>query len=122
MEFFINNSDDEDLMILTIGDHFVCPKYEEYIEIPSLWKAIVGNYDLYARTPSVYSDEEILGNVEIFIKDNVLLTSESLVLKTDDNATIKIVGGVFGGETMIYDEITGNITWQHLIYKPSESK
>jgi hypothetical protein len=62
-----------------------------------------------------------LGTIEINIEDNVLLTTDGKVLKPISNTEIIIVGGVFDGETMIYDEMTGNITWQNVVYKPKLS-
>jgi hypothetical protein len=118
LEFFVDNPNDEDIMVVTMGDHFVCPRYPDIEGVPSFWEKLIGKYDIFPRTPSVYSDVETLGTFEIILKDNVLLTSDDKVLKPISNTEIIIVGGIFDGETMIYDSQAGNITWQNVIYKP----
>ncbi len=44
--------------------------------------------------------------------------TDGKVIKPLNNEEIIIVGGIFDGETMTYDEMTGNITWQNVVYKP----
>ena len=107
-------------MIVTMGDYFICPRYPDIEDNPPLWEKLTGKYDIYPRIPSDYSDIETLGTIEIKVTDNVLLTSDSKVLKPTSYTDIIIVGGIFDGETMIYDEITGNITWQSVVYAPSD--
>ena len=68
-----------------------------------------------------YSDMETLGTIQIYIDDNVLFTSDGKVLRPNNTNNIIITGGIFDGETMIYDEQTGSITWQHSIYMPVDS-
>ncbi len=47
---------------------------------------------------------------------NILLkTNGKFILPINDKEII-IIGGIFGGETMIYDKITGNISWQNEVY------
>jgi CubicO group peptidase (beta-lactamase class C family) len=118
LEFFVDSPDDEDIVVVTMGDHFVCPRYPDIEGVPSFWERLLGKYDIFLRIPSVYSDVETLGTIEIIAKDNVLLTSDDKVLKPISNTEIIIVGGIFDGETMIYDSQTSNITWQNVIYKP----
>jgi hypothetical protein len=118
LEFFVGSPDDEDIMIVNMGDCFVCPRYPDSEEEPASWGELVGKYDIYPRIPSVYSDEVTLGKLEIMVKDGVLLTSDSKVLRPISNTGILIVGGIFDGETMIYDTQTGTITWQNVIYRP----
>jgi CubicO group peptidase (beta-lactamase class C family) len=118
LEFFVDSPEDEDIMVVTMGDHFVCPRYPNIEEAPSFSEKLIGKYDIFPKIPSVYSEVETLGTIEIIIKDNVLLTSDNKVLKPISNTEIIIVGGIFDGETMIYDSQTGNITWQNVIYKP----
>jgi hypothetical protein len=118
LEFFVDSSDDEDIMIVNMGDCFICPRYPDIEAVPAFWRELVGKYDIYPRIPSVYSDEITLGKLEIEVKDGALLTSDNKVLKPISNTEILIVGGIFDGETMIYDTQTGTITWQNVIYKP----
>jgi hypothetical protein len=120
LEFFVDNQDEEDIMIVTMGDYFICPRYPDVEAVPAFWGELVGNYDIYPRIPSVYSDEVTLGKLEIKVKDGVLLTSDNKVLKPTSDTEILIVGGIFDGETMIYDTQTGTITWQNVIYRPIE--
>jgi CubicO group peptidase (beta-lactamase class C family) len=117
LEFFVDSPDDEDIMIVNMGDCFVCPRYPDIEAVPASWGELVGEYDIYPRIPSVYGDEATLGKLEIKVKDGVLLTSDNKVLKPISNTEILIVGGIFDGETMIYDAQTGTITWQNVIYK-----
>ena len=120
LEFFVDSPEDEDIMVVTMGDHFVCPRYPDIEGVPPFWERLIGKYDIFPRIPSVYSVVETLGTIEIITKDDVLLTSDYKVLKPISNTEIIIVGGIFDGETMIYDSQTGNITWQNVIYKPIE--
>lgn len=116
IEFFVDSPEDEDIMIVTMGDNFICPKYPELQNIPSLWQDLVGEYEIYPRTPSIYSDTEILGTTEIKIIDHVLLTTNGKFILPINDKEIIIIGGIFGGETMIYDKTTGNISWQNEVY------
>lgn len=118
LEFFVDSPYDEDIMVVTMGDYFVCPRYPDIEEVPNLWLDLIDKYNIYPRIPSIYSDAETMGTVEIKIEDNVLLTSDGKVLKPINNTEIIIVGGIYDGETMIYDDETGNITWQNVVYEP----
>ncbi|HEX74164.1 MAG TPA: hypothetical protein G4N93_03345 [Dehalococcoidia bacterium] len=120
IEFFVNDPRNEDIMIVYMGDYFVCPRYPVVETVPILWEELTGAYDLYARTPSVYSDEDLMGTVEIKVKDGILMVSNGKYLKPISDTEIQIVGGIFDGETMIYDAETGSITWQNLIYRPKD--
>ena len=119
LEFFVNLPDEENTMIITMGDHFVCPRYDNIEEIPSFWKELEGKYDAYSRVHSEYTDSDLLGNVEIYIDDIVLYMSDGKVLRQKSSTELIIVGGIFDGETMTYDKKSGNITWQHTVYKPA---
>ena len=118
LEFFVDSPDDEDIMVVAMGDYFVCPRYPDVEEMPPLWNKLIGTYDIYPRIPSIYSDTETLGTIEIEVVDNGLLTSYGKVLNPINNTEIIIVGGIYDGETMIYDDETGNITWQNVVYEP----
>ena len=118
LEFFVDSPDDEDIMIVNMGDCFVCPRYPYVEPVPASWGELAGEYDIYPRVPSVYSDAATLGRLEIAVEDGVLVTSDGRVLKPISDTEILIVGGIFDGETMIYDTQTGTITWQNVIYRP----
>lgn len=118
LEFFVDSPNEEDILIVYMGDYFICPRYPDIEGIPLFWEELKGTYEIYPRIPSTYSDTELIGTMDIYIEDNVLFTTGGMVLSTTSDNEITITGGVFGGETMIYDEETGYLTWQHLIYKP----
>lgn len=118
LEFFVDAPDDEDIVIVGMGDCFVCPRYPDIEEVPASWGELLGEYDIYPRIPSVYSDEVTLGRLEIKVEGGVLMTSDKKVLRPVSNTEILIVGGIFDGETMIYDSQTGTITWQNVVYRP----
>ncbi len=121
LEFWVGDSEKEDLMILTMTDHFICPRYPEMEEIPDGWNELVGSYEMVPRVPSIYSDDETLGIVEILIDDQVLQMSDGKILMMESESVIRIVGGIYSGETMIYNKENGEIAWQHVIYKPVSS-
>jgi CubicO group peptidase (beta-lactamase class C family) len=121
LEFWVGDSEKEDLMILTMADHFICPRYPEMEEIPDGWNELVGQYEMVPRVPSIYSDEETLGTVEILIDDQVLQMSDRKILMMESESVIRIVGGIYSGETMIWNRENGEISWQHVIYKPVSS-
>jgi hypothetical protein len=120
LEFFVDSPYDEDIMIVNMGDYFICPRYPDIEAVPAFYGELAGKYDIYPRIPSAYSDEVTLGKLEIKVKDGVLQTSDNKILKPISNTEILIVGGIFDGETMIYNTETGEITWQNVIYKPIE--
>ena len=122
IEFFVDNPHEEEIMIVVAGDsfHIICPKYPEIDEVPPLWDKLIGEYDIYPRIPSRYSDSEILGADSIRAEDNVLSTSSGRILVPINDTEIIIVGGINDGETMIYDDETGSITWQNMTLKPIE--
>jgi hypothetical protein len=120
LEFFVGEGD-EDIVIVTMGDYFVCPRYPDIEATPPLWAKLIGEYEVLPRKPSAYSDTKTLGNIEIKVKGDVLLTSDNKVLKAINETEIIIVGGIFDGETMIRDIATGSITWQDVVYEPKKS-
>lgn len=119
-EFFIDVSEEDDILIVTMGDHFVCPKYPELDETPAIWKNLIGEYEVHPRTNSEYGGDDTSAKIEIYVDNNILVTSNNMILYPYADNKIVIVGGIFGGETMTYDENTGDITWQNLIYKTIE--
>jgi hypothetical protein len=104
-----------------MGDYFVCPRYPDIESTHPLWAKLIGEYEVLPRKPSAYSDTRTLGNIEIKVRGDVLLTSDNKVLKAINETEIIIVGGIFDGETMIRDIATGSITWQDVVYEPKKS-
>lgn len=118
LEFFVDIPNEEDVMIVTMNDHFVCPRYPEITLISPPLSIFTGKYEVHDRTKSTYSKDNIISTIEIYEKNDILFSTSNMMLWPLDDETIIIIGGIFGGETMLYDKNTGNITWQHLIYKP----
>lgn len=118
IEFFVDDPALEDIMIVYMGDYFICPRYLVVDDIPDAWEKLIGEYELYLRHPSEYSDEDILGTAVIMVEKGMLIMSDGKYLNPISSSQILIVGGIFDGETMIYDEDTGTITWQNLVYMP----
>ncbi len=117
MEFWVDDPEEEDLMIVTMGDHFLCPRYPEVKEVPELWKILIGRYEMFPRVPSMYSEEESLGTVEITIDDRVLMMSDGKVLLPLDESWIRIMGGIYAGEIMERDMNTGELVWQDRVFR-----
>ena len=118
VSFFTDDLSGEQTMVVHMGDYFVCPKYPVADEAPAAWHDLVGKYTAVARHPSVYSDSDILGEVTIEIDDGVLLMSGGKAILPIGTEKIRIVGGIYDGETMVYDAQSGSITWQQVIYMP----
>ncbi|MCK5758430.1 MAG: beta-lactamase family protein, partial [Clostridiales bacterium] len=119
--FFPGNSIEEAYMILEMGDVFFCPRYPVSVNSQPLWEEITGKYTTYARTPSEYGDNNPIGTVEITLSNGILLSSYGYGLLPIDGNKILIQSGVFHGETMEYYPDTGEIVWQHLIFKPDST-
>jgi len=118
LEFFVGDPNDEDIVVVTMGDHFVCPRYLDVEEDSPLCRELTGKYDVYPRIPSEHGSSKTVGTTEIRIEDGVLRTADGRGLKPRSDTEIAIIGGVFDGETMVRDSLTGNITWQNEAYKP----
>jgi len=122
VEFLPANGGDEIIMILTVAGsyHITCPKYPEVKTVPPIWEKLEGEYKTHTRIRSAYSDADVLGDMAIEIVDKVLLAPElKAALWPISSREILIVGGAFDGETMVYEEETGNLFWQDVIYRPS---
>jgi len=120
IRFYPGGLYEEDYMIIDMVETFFCPRYPVAEDTPPFWNELIGEYTKYARHPSPYSDEETMGESEIYVSDGILMLSGVFGLLPVEDNRILIQGGVFHGETMEYDPATGNITWQQLIYKPKE--
>jgi hypothetical protein len=118
--FMDGNEFESPYMILEMGDAFFCPLYPKADSITGVWNNILGNYTVYARHPSEYSDNEILGSSKIIDKDGVLMMKGSFGLLPVEGNRLLIQGGVFHGETMDYYPETGILIWQNRKYIPND--
>lgn len=107
-------------MIVRIGDTILCPRYPDVESVPLQWLELEGRYEMVAQTPSVYSEDNNLGVVEIGIDDKLLLMSDGRVLLPVNETMIRIVGGIFDGEIMEYEKSSGELIWQGIIFRPIE--
>ena len=105
-------------MIIEMGDVFFCPRYTTAEDIPDLWVALEGKYTRNFRHPSEYSENEDIATVEIKVIDGILMFGDSFALLPYDDNKLLIQGGIFHGETMEYDPVTGIIKCQQHIYVP----
>jgi hypothetical protein len=123
IEFLAGDETEDDLMIIHLGDysHEVCPKYPRVEEPPRLWRELAGTYDLAKRLPSGQADGQVFGRDEIWIEDGVL-RMPGLVgpIVPMGETEIIILSGPFAGETMVYDPVTGTISHQWVIYRPTD--
>ncbi|MCJ7823726.1 MAG: beta-lactamase family protein [Anaerolineales bacterium] len=124
IEFFVGDEAEEDLMIVNISNlsYQICPKLPEIIEIPVLWDELAGDYEIVHRLPSGNTGGEIVGRSEIWIEDGVLMMPNPIgPIKPISADEIVILGGIFAGETMVYEPATGIIYHQSNVYRPTES-
>jgi CubicO group peptidase (beta-lactamase class C family) len=118
--FFIDD-EGEDVMVLTLSGsvHFTCPRYPEVSEVPPAWDELRGEYDVWLRSSSRYWEGGTIGREEIKVVDDVLLMPGLMAaLKPIGETEILLVGGVFDGETILYDKRSGSLTWQDKVYRP----
>ena len=133
LEFFVGDESEEDIIVsedIYSSIWNALPKIPEVEEIPALWEELRGKY-----TVEPYFQEEIIGEMEIKIVNNVLtfimtlntggstISALSLVLNPISNTEILIVGEiVHDGDTMFYDSDTGYLKWAGMIFKPIEEE
>ena len=125
IEFLVGDEADEDVMIINIGgiSYEICPRYPKIADIPALWQALSGVYELVERLPSGNTGNEIIGRDEIRIEDKVL-TMPGVIgpLNPISETEIIILSGSFAGETMLYDPGTGTLSHQWVVYRPIKSE
>jgi hypothetical protein len=129
IEFFVGDESEEDILVWKHFDsdwYDVCPKIPIVEEIPPLWHKLTGKYSV-----GTSSDDDILGEVELVIEDNVLvgsmITFESslvppFVFNPISETEILIVGGLFEGETLTLDSHNGFLEWGGYLMKPIEQE
>lgn len=118
IEFLPGGQADGKTMLLTLGGayHIICPRYPVLEETPLLWSNLEGDYKVYPRHVSEYSDPDAMGSVSISVDHGVLKMSDGKFLLPLDEGRISIVGGIYDGEIMELDEVDGTITWQNFVY------
>jgi len=125
VEFMAGDDISGNYMILhLVGiSHEICPKYPDFAEIPPLWDALTGDYDLFPRLPSGLPGTENLGQTSILVEDGVLRMGGSVgpVLPISETGMI-ILSGSFVGETMVFDPETGFIYHQNIVYVPLKGR
>jgi hypothetical protein len=123
IEFLVGDESGEDVMIINIGDiaYEICPRYPGLEGIPSLWKRLVGEYELRARLPSGSAGGDVLGHSKIWMEDGMIQMAGSVgpILPVSETEII-IQSGPFVGETMVYESATGNIYHQSVVFKPTK--
>lgn len=98
-----------------IGRADKCPLLDELEK----WKNLEGKYDAYPRFFSRFTGSRKVGGAEIIIRDNIIfIPSHRAVLLPLSDTELVIQGGLFDGETLIYDHQSGYLTWQDVIYQP----
>ena len=120
VEFFLDEIS-KDWMIhifrggMYVGTAIKCPVLDE--TALEKWRKLEGKYEAYPRFESRFTGEKRFGHAEIILKDNfLLLPSHRAVLMPLNDMELVIRGGLFDGETMLYDPVTGYITWQDVVY------
>jgi hypothetical protein len=123
IEFLVGDESSEDMMIINIGDiaYEICPRYPDLEGIPSLWKNLVGEYELRARLPSGSAGADVLGHSRIWMEDGVLQMAGDVgpILPVSETEIV-IQSGPFVGETMVYESATGNIYHQSIVFIPTK--
>jgi len=129
IEFFVGDESEEDVLIweyIDAGWYDVCPKVPMVEEIPPLWYELTGKY-----TMAISSSQETAGEAEVSIIDNILVGSLTfyannftapIVVNPISETEILIVGGPYGGETILYDGDNGSLKWGGFTAKPIEQE
>lgn len=81
------------------------------------WKKLEGEYEAYPRFASRFTGNKKFGKAEIVIREGVLSfpSHRAVLMPLNDNELV-ILGGLFDGETILYDPMTGYLTWQDVVY------
>ncbi len=111
--------------IVTLGGsyHIYAPRYPIDESPPPFWRELVGVYGVEPRLRSRYSDADLLWTTRIELEEGILwMPDEGKYLIPIDETRIRIVGGIFDGETMDRDPATGTIEWAGFRYVPRRSE
>jgi len=83
------------------------------------WEKLEGKYEAYPRFFSRFTEDRKVGGAEIILRDDILyLPSHRAFLKPLSDTELIIQGGLFDGETILYDPQSGYLTWQDVVYHP----
>ncbi|WP_420644561.1 serine hydrolase domain-containing protein [Candidatus Leptofilum sp.] len=124
VEFQPGDESSDDIMILNFSGvaYEICPKYPEITNIPALWQALAGEYELFRRLPSGGVGSEVFGHDAIRIEDGILRMPGVIgPIIPISETEIVILSGSFAGELMEYDPDSGALYHQWVVYKPAES-
>ncbi len=112
----------QDSMIVNFEDvHYSnSPRYNSSNEFISDWISFLGEYEMWLRHSSIYTEEENPTPVELQIVDGILMFPwNNFIFKPISNSELIILNGAFDGETMFRDSNTGYIYWQNSVFKPN---
>ena len=112
----------EDFLILSIeGVHNpICPRYSVDEGLITHWSTYLGDYTVWLRHFSIYTEEEIPATVQFYSEDNVLrLSWNDFVIQPLNHTVLLILSGSFEGETIVLEQSTGYLYWASRIFKPS---
>ena len=114
----------QDSLIVNFGHvHYSnSPRYNRSNEFISEWVPFLGEYKMWLRHFSIYTEEEIPSSIDLKIVDGILKFSwNNFILKPISSSELIIENGPFDGETMFRDSNTGYIYWQTVVFKPAEN-
>ena len=112
----------DDYFILSIeGLHNpICPRYSVDEELMNHWSSYLGDYQVWQRHYSTYTQDEVPDSVELLFEDGILrLSWTNFILQPISHTELIIQSGAFEGETIFRNPNTGFLYWQNRVFKPS---
>ncbi|NPD88721.1 MAG: beta-lactamase family protein [Asgard group archaeon] len=98
----------------------ICPRYSVDAELMNHWSSYLGDYQVWLRHYSAYTENEVPDSVQLQFEDGILrLSWTNFVLQPISQTELIIQSGAFEGETMFRDPNTGFLYWQNRVFKPS---
>ena len=89
--FFVGEDSDQAMSMIIDIEGFayeICPRYPEITDIPALWEALSGQYELVVRLPSGRAGNEDIGRDEIRIEGGVLVKMPKVLYPVNDTEVI----------------------------------